>query len=200
METLLLLLSLIFTLVKCIPLIDGSIGKVKLNNPFPQIAKGGDLPWIRERNHGNGTHLKLLHVDPSKHMFIAILRVEPGVVGQTHRHYGNVYDYTLKGKYAFKEFEDKQISEAGDLTTDDSGYPHTLYNPSDDEDCEILFWCYGALEFLNDDGTTDFILDWKTFANRYYDYCMDKKNNIQCYDIIANHNTNQHEIETDSCN
>eukprot|EP01084_Bolivina_argentea_P052778 96917_1 len=185
-----LLFAFFYTIVThAVPVIDGSIGKSKINNPFPLLAKGNDLPWI---NEGNGTSMKLLHVDPSKHLFIAILRVEPGFVGRKHRHYGNVYDYTLKGKFIFKEFEGEWVSEEGDMATDDGGYPHTLSNPFD-EPCEIFFWGYGGLEFLNDDGTTDFIMDWRWLANRYYDYCSDKKNNIECYDIVANHNTNQKE-------
>ena len=49
------------------------------------------------------------------------------------------------------------------------------------EDAEIFFIVYGSLEYLDVYGDTIIMEDWRSVANRYYEYC--KENEIEYFDL-----------------
>ena len=119
-------------------------------------------------------------------MFIAVIDVEKNLTLAKHRHYGAVYDYTLSGSYGYVEAKEYWMAKTGDLVTDDGGTPHTLFTP-ENTGTQIFFWGYGALEFFDQQGNHDFLLDWRTLADMYYQFCKNKENNTPCYNIVASH-------------
>ena len=73
--------------------------------------------------------------------------MQAGLVFQKHVHHGNVYDYTLRGQWAYQEFDHEMTFKAGDFVSDDGGFAHTLYNPGNDT-AEVFYWGNGAMVCL----------------------------------------------------
>ena len=48
-------------------------------------------------------------------------------------------------------------------------------------DAEVLFFVWGSLEFLDENGKTIFIEDWKSVLQKYTNYC--EENNLPIVDI-----------------
>lgn len=124
--------------------------------------------------------LKLLQVDPYTGLWINILRGPPGSILGIHRHYDQVYGYTLKGAWGYFEHPE-WLSKPGDLIHETPGSVHTLYIDKNHGDTEVLFFVWGSLEFLDDDGNTLFIEDWKSILQKYTNYC--EENNLPIVDI-----------------
>ncbi|CAF1067949.1 unnamed protein product [Rotaria sordida] len=124
--------------------------------------------------------LKLLQVDPYTGLWINILRGAPGSMLGTHRHYDQVYGYTLKGAWGYREHPE-WLSKPGDIVHETPGSVHTLYIHEDYGESETLFFVWGALEFLDESGNTIAVEDWRSISQKYVDYC--EKNNLPIIDI-----------------
>eukprot|EP00483_Globobulimina_turgida_P007263 UN07277 len=129
-----------------------------------------------------GVEVKPLFVDPASGAWGDILYGKPGESLGLHKHHGFVYGYGLKGTWGYIEHAHEWLAGPGDLIFEEPGSVHTLYIPEDSpEDAEIFFVVYGSLEYLNEYGETTGWEDWRSFAQKYYDYC--KENNIEPIDL-----------------
>lgn len=124
--------------------------------------------------------IKLLQVDPHSGLWINILRGSPGSILGIHRHYDQVYGYTMKGAWGYYEHPE-WLSKPGDLIHETPGSVHTLYVHEDYGEAEVLFFVWGALEFLDEFGNTLAIEDWRSILKKYVDYC--EKNNLPIVDV-----------------
>ncbi|CAF1313927.1 unnamed protein product [Rotaria sp. Silwood1] len=124
--------------------------------------------------------IKLLKVDPHTGLWINILKGGPGSMLGIHRHYDQVYGYTFKGAWGYKEHPE-WLSRAGDVVHETPGSVHTLYIDDNHGETEVLFFVWGALEFLDEVGNTIAIEDWRSILEKYVNYC--EKNNLPIIDI-----------------
>ena len=124
--------------------------------------------------------LKLLHVDSYTGLWINLLRGQPGSILGTHRHYDQVYGYTLKGAWGYREHPE-WLSKEGDLVHETPGSIHTLVIDDNHGETEVLFFVWGALAYLDEYGNTIHIEDWKSVLKKYTDHC--EKNNLPIIDI-----------------
>jgi len=124
--------------------------------------------------------VKLLQVDPYTGLWVNMLKGSPGSVLGTHRHYDQVYGYTLKGAWGYYEHPE-WLSRQGDLIHETPGSVHTLYIDENHGETEVLFFVWGAIEFLDQSGNTIAIEDWKSMLQKYVDYC--EKNNFPVQDL-----------------
>ena len=123
---------------------------------------------------------RLLQVDPYTGLWIMRLKGGPGSELGIHRHYDQVYGYTLKGAWGYREHPE-WLSREGDIVHETPGSVHTLYIDKNHGETEVLFFVWGALEYLDQDGKTLYIDDWRSMSQRYVDFC--EKNNLPVIDI-----------------
>jgi quercetin dioxygenase-like cupin family protein len=133
--------------------------------------------------YGNPKHkieVKLLQIDPHTGLWINLLKGQPGSILGTHRHYDQVYGYTLKGAWGYYEHPE-WLSKVGDIVHETPGSVHTLYIDKNHGETEVLFFVWGALEYLDENGKTIHIEDWKSILQKYVDYC--EKTNLPIIDL-----------------
>ena len=129
---------------------------------------GADLPAVPFTPYSEDVTIKLLRVDPVSGQLCVILSAPGGTGLGMHRHYGSVVVYTLKG--AWRYLEHGWVSRAGDFVYETAGSSHTfVVEPG--EATEAFIVVEGALEFIDDEGNTLAIEDWRTMYRRYLDYC-----------------------------
>lgn len=174
MNKLRIFISLLF-----IQLIDGFNYDFLLANG-PTHVNSTTSQFFPYGNPKYGIEIKLLQVDPYTGLWINILRGPPGSILGTHRHYDQVYGYTLKGAWGYFEHPE-WLSKPGDLVHETPGSVHTLFIDKNHGDTEVLFFVWGSLEFLDDDGNTLFIEDWKSVLQKYVNYC--EENHLPIVDI-----------------
>jgi 2,4'-dihydroxyacetophenone dioxygenase len=124
--------------------------------------------------------IKLLHVDPHTGLWVNLLLGGPGSELGTHRHYDQVYGYTLKGAWGYHEHPE-WLSLVGDVVHETPGSVHTLFIDQNHGETEVLFFVWGALEYLDESGNTLFIEDWKSVLQKYVNYC--ETNNLPIIDV-----------------
>jgi hypothetical protein len=96
----------------------------------------------------------------------------PGGTGLgVHKHYGSVILYTIKGAWRYLEHD--WIARAGDFVYEPAGSSHT-FQVEPGEPTEAFIIVEGALEFIDEDGNTIAIEDWRTVYQRYLDYCEEE--------------------------
>jgi quercetin dioxygenase-like cupin family protein len=124
--------------------------------------------------------VKLLQVDPYTGLWVMLLRGGPGSVLGIHRHYDQVYGYTLKGAWGYREHPE-WLSKQGDLIHETPGSVHTLYIDENHGETEVLFFVWGALEYLDENGKTLYVEDWRSMLQRYINYS--EQNNLPVEDL-----------------
>lgn len=148
--------------------------KVAARGTFPvwdaptQLVRDEDLPWLEA---GDGTALKLQHVDLNTNLWISLTRLAPGSKVIKHYHTGLVYAVTLQGKWFYDE-SPEEVSEAGSYLFEPAGSTHTLRTPDDiDEDTIVWFAIYGANINLDEDGNVVSVVDARSALDLYESYC-----------------------------
>jgi len=148
--------------------------KVAARGTFPvweaptQLVKEEDLPWAEL---GDGSAIKLQHVDLNTNLWISMTRLPPGFKVTTHFHTGLVYAVTLKGRWFYAETPDS-ISEPGSYLFEPAGSTHTLCTPDSNEgDTVVWFAIYGANINLDDDGNVVSMVDARGALEMYETYC-----------------------------
>ena len=124
--------------------------------------------------------IKLLQVDPYSGLWVMLLRGQPGSILGTHRHYDQVYGYTLKGAWGYYEHPE-WLSKVGDTVHETPGSVHTLYIDENHGETEVLFFVWGALEYLDENGKTKSIDDWRSMIERYVRFS--EENNLPIVDL-----------------
>lgn len=127
----------------------------------------------------NGTEIKLLRVNPISGQFILVQKSKPNATINIHKHYGAVIGYTQQGAWGYKEYN--WVAKKGDFVFEPAGSTHTLYTEPGDEETIIFFVIDGAMEFLDENGNTLAMFDWKMAFDLYQNYC--KENNLEIIDL-----------------
>ncbi len=132
------------------------------------IHRGEDeLPFIAV---GDGTHLQLLQVDVELGLWVVRTRFEPGVTIPTHKHTGQVYAFTIAGRWKYKEYP--EVNTAGSYLFEPAGSVHTLTVPDDvDGLTDVWFAIYGANLNLDDDGNVWAVIDAGFIRDFYFQMC-----------------------------
>ncbi|MEM1132129.1 MAG: 2,4'-dihydroxyacetophenone dioxygenase family protein [Pseudomonadota bacterium] len=148
--------------------------KVAERGPFPKwdaptmLVRDEDLPWAEA---GDGSAIKLLHVDLNTNMWISLTRLPPGHQVITHFHTGLVYAVTLQGRWYYAESPD-DVSEPGSYLFEPAGSTHTLCTPKDVEgDTIVWFAIIGANINLGPDGEFVSMVDARSALDMYENYC-----------------------------
>ena len=129
---------------------------------------GADQPAVPFTPYSQDVTIKLLRVDPVSGQLCVILSAPGGTQLGTHRHYGSVVVYTMKGAWRYLEHD--WVARAGDFVYETAGSSHTfVVEPG--ETTEAFIIVEGALEFIDEQGNTIAIEDWRTMYPRYLDYC-----------------------------
>jgi quercetin dioxygenase-like cupin family protein len=139
---------------------------------------GSDLPDVPFTPYSEDVKIKLLRVDPVSGQVCVILSAPAGTVLGTHKHYGSVVVYTLKGAWRYLEHD--WVARAGDFVYETAGSSHTFV-VEPDEATEAFIIVEGALEFIDESGNTIAIEDWRSMSQRYLDYC--EQEGIEAIDV-----------------
>ena len=132
------------------------------------IHKGEeDLPWV---DIGEGSLMKVLHIDVEQGLWVVRNRFQPGYVVQTHKHTGPVYAFTLSGSWKYREYP--EVNTAGSYLFEPAGSTHTLTVPeSNTEETDVWFAVFGANLNLDADGNVESIYDAEFIKDTYYLMC-----------------------------
>jgi quercetin dioxygenase-like cupin family protein len=134
----------------------------------PLYRNSHELPWIPFTPYSTAVKLKLLQVNPVTGQVITLLQVPGGEGLGVHNHHGTVIVYTVQGAWRYLEHE--WTAKAGDFVYETAGSQHTfLAEPGEDVVAFIVI--EGALEFLDSQGHSIGLENWKTFLERYYRFC-----------------------------
>jgi hypothetical protein len=128
------------------------------------------LPWVP---FVEGTEIKLLKANPITGQFIALLKATADTVMPNHAHHGTVLVHTIQGFWTY-EGED-WIAGPGDVIYEPAGSIHRPIMVNKDgknKDVVALNILDGALQFLDDNGNTLFILNWLSALEMYKQYCQ----------------------------
>jgi 2,4'-dihydroxyacetophenone dioxygenase len=140
--------------------------------PYETLHRSGaDVPAVPFTPYSEDVKIKLLRVDPVSGQLCVILSAPGGTGLGVHKHYGSVILYTIKGAWRYLEHD--WVARAGDFVYETAGSSHTfLVEPG--ETTEAFIIVEGALEFIDEEGNTIAIEDWRSMYQRYLDYCEDE--------------------------
>ena len=134
----------------------------------PLYRSSRQLPWMPFTPYSAAVKVKLLKVDRVTGQAVTMLHVPAGEGLGVHNHYGTVIVYTVQGAWRYLEHD--WIAKAGDLVYETAGSQHTfLAEPGEDVVAFIVL--EGALEFIDPQGKSIGLENWKTFLERYYTFC-----------------------------
>ncbi|MGD6959508.1 2,4'-dihydroxyacetophenone dioxygenase family protein [Rossellomorea aquimaris] len=144
--------------------------KVTKNNVLDANYVNSDsLPWIPT---GMGSmEMKVCKVNTITGQFVVLVRYPAdGSPVPSHRHHGTVIVYTVSGKWGYKE--DKWISGPGDVVYEPACSTHTPINYPEFGEVVTFVIIDGALEILDEQGQTLYILNAEAAINMYQQYCQ----------------------------
>jgi anti-sigma factor ChrR (cupin superfamily) len=121
------------------------------------LLRTSDMPWIK---FSDGIDYKILRTSAESGVWTVLFRCAKGSSFSRHVHYGAGEYFILKGVMDYR----MGVAKAGDYGYEPLGvtHDHTAFV----EDTELYFTNYGPIVFTNDDGSAQFILDWKFFADQ----------------------------------
>jgi quercetin dioxygenase-like cupin family protein len=126
-----------------------------------------ELPFV---TLGDGTHIQLLQVDIEKGLWVVRTRFDPGVTIPTHKHTGEVFAFTIAGRWKYLEYP--EVNEAGSYLYEPAGSIHTLTVPEDvDGLTDVWFAIYGANLNLDADGNVETVVDAGLIRDVYFGMC-----------------------------
>jgi 2,4'-dihydroxyacetophenone dioxygenase len=126
-----------------------------------------ELPFLAL---GDGTHIQLLHADVEKGLWVVRTRFEPGITIPRHKHTGEVFAFTIAGRWRYLEYP--EVNSAGSYLYEPAGSIHTLTVPDDVEGLtDVWFAIYGANLNLDDDGNVTTVVDAGLILELYVGMC-----------------------------
>ena len=126
-----------------------------------------DAPWIDVA----GGQRRLVHADVATGVWALGVRYEPGSGTERHRHTGEVFGFTLSGRWLYEEYGHEYT--AGTFVHETAGSTHTLIVPFDNtEITEVYFVVHGANLMVDSQDRVVRINDAASFAARYRDLCV----------------------------
>jgi 2,4'-dihydroxyacetophenone dioxygenase len=139
------------------------------DNAPPTVHRGeSDLPFVALPD---GTDLQLLQVDLAQGVWIVRTRFPAGLTLQTHKHTGNVFAFTLTGRWHYLE-SPEAMNTAGSYLFEPAGSTHTLHVPPDNvEVTDVFFTIHGANLNLDDEGNVASVLDAHSLLPAYRALC-----------------------------
>ncbi len=115
----------------------------------------GDLPWIELGAGLAGNSIKVLRVSEETGAYTLLVRAKKGTVNQAHVHSGPDF-YILEGAFQYRA----GVARAGDWVYEPAGARHEATTAL--EDTVYLANVYGPILFEQEDGTIDYVQDWRT--------------------------------------
>ena len=125
--------------------------KSYIDGPVSGIRQADDIPWIPFPGI-EGSHFKLLRLDRETDGGIFLLKIQPGVRGPMHKHFGSVEYFHLKGTLKFG----KVLLGPGSYAYELGGFKHSE-DPPEDETI-TLFISHGPLQAYLPDGSPGKVL------------------------------------------
>ncbi|NWJ74809.1 2,4'-dihydroxyacetophenone dioxygenase family protein [Pseudonocardia sp. ICBG1122] len=122
-------------------------------------------PWVP---WGDNAAIRHLAFDVRNNKFSNILWVKGGGRLGVHRHSGAVRGFCLEGSWRYKEYD--WVATPGAYVHENPGVQHTLVC-DDPNGMKTLFWMEGTLEFYDDHGALDEMMDVFWFIEHYVTYC-----------------------------
>ncbi|WP_405779310.1 2,4'-dihydroxyacetophenone dioxygenase family protein [Streptomyces sp. NBC_00859] len=126
-------------------------------------ASVNDIPVIKDAL-GTGVSYQPLFLDPEAGIWVVMAYFAPGAELPMHLHTGAVHGFTLKGKWAYREYPD-QPQETGSYLYEPGASVHQFYAPeTNTEDTQVLFIVNGANVNFTEEGTFHSVLDAVTLV------------------------------------
>lgn len=126
-----------------------------------------ELPFV---DIGDGSLLQLLQVDVEKGLWVVRTRFTPGTRIPTHKHTGEVFAFTISGRWKYEEYP--EVNTAGSYLYEPAGSVHTLTVPDDVEGVtDVWFAIYGANLNLDANGNVEFVIDAGFMRDIYLAMC-----------------------------
>lgn len=98
-----------------------------------------------------GISSQLVHVNLETGLWVTRARFSPGYKSVRHYHHGEVFAFTIKGRWRY--LEQKEINDAGSYLYEPAGAVHTQYVLEDNpEPADIWFSVLGRNDDLDDAG------------------------------------------------
>jgi 2,4'-dihydroxyacetophenone dioxygenase len=135
-----------------------------------------DAPWVDVP----GGQRRLVHADVASGTWALGVRYEPGAGTERHHHTGEVFGWTISGRWRYVEYGIDYT--AGSFVHEQAGAAHTLIVPADNEGItEVLFVVHGANLILDPSGNVIRVNDAATFAARYRQLCIDQGKGVPAF-------------------
>jgi hypothetical protein len=135
-----------------------------------------DTPWVDVP----GGQRRLVHCDVAQGVWALGARYEPGSGTERHRHTGEVFGWTISGRWLYTEYGVEYT--AGSFVHETAGSTHSLVVPAvNTEVTEVLFIVHGANLILDDDDCVVRINDASSFAARYRQLCVDQGHAVPAF-------------------
>ena len=126
-----------------------------------------DLPFV---DIGDGSELQLLQCDVEAGLWVIRTRFPPGYEVQTHKHTGEVFAFTVAGRWKYREYP--EVNTAGSYLYEPAGSVHTLVVPEDnDEVTDVWFAIRGANLNLDEAGNVTMVIDAALIRDVYLGAC-----------------------------
>lgn len=129
-------------------------------------------PWVDVV----GGQRRLVYSNVDQGVWALGARYEPGSGTERHSHTGEVFGWTISGRWMYAEYGIEY--SAGSFVHEPAGGTHTLIVPTDNTTItEVLFVVHGANLILDDNDEIVRINDATTFRARYLSLC-DEQNKV----------------------
>ena len=126
--------------------------------------------------------IRLYYAEPATGTWVILYKAPPGSELGIHRHFGDVWGFTLSGLWGYHEHKHEWMNRPYDLVYETPGAVHTLFvDPKSPEEMLTFFIVEGALEFIDEYGQTISHEDWMSITQKYYKSCKEK--GIKCHDV-----------------
>ena len=128
-----------------------------------------DAPWVNVP----GGQRRVVHADVTSGVWALGVRYEPGSGTERHHHTGQVFGWTISGRWQYVEYGIEYL--AGSFVHEQAGSAHTLVVPADNSELtEVLFVVHGANLMLDDNDEVIRVVDAASIAARYRQLCIDQ--------------------------
>jgi len=152
-------------------------GLRKIDNVFRSLA----LPEVYMENVAYEDERYFLNVagtatsrplwfSTSRNMWADIVRTRKGAIVNRHYHPGQVFGYTISGKWGYLEHD--WTATTGDFVFESPGESHTLVTYDCDEPTRIFFIVEGPLIWLDEEGSqagSFDVFDYIELTRQYYE-------------------------------
>jgi 2,4'-dihydroxyacetophenone dioxygenase len=144
----------------------------------PAVAFVGadEAPWVDVP----GGQRRLVHADVAGGVWALGVRYEPGSGTERHQHTGEVFGWTISGRWRYVEYGIDYT--AGTFVHETAGSAHTLVVPvGTTEVTEVLFVIHGANLMLDEEDRVTRVNDAAAIAARYARLCGEQGHAVPAF-------------------